>query len=99
MLEPVTKKLSDVQIEICQYIDSERTIICGHGLENDLRVMKMIHYRILDTSLLYLFDSFKPKLRNLSRKFLNRIIQQSANGHNSCEDAIAALDLVKRKVM
>ena len=99
MLENVTKTLSDIQLELRQFMDSS-TIICGHGLENDLLALELVHYRCIDTTILYPSSSpnFKNKLRYLASKFLKRNIQQSHDGHNSHEDALAALDLVKLKV-
>eukprot|EP01083_Nonionella_stella_P089807 250748_1 len=99
MLENVTTRLSDIQSELCTFLDAN-TMICGHGLENDLLALEMVHYRCIDTSLLYPASSrhFKNKLRYLASKFLKRNIQQGHDGHNSHEDALAALDLVKLKL-
>lgn len=99
MLEPVTKTLQDVQSEICAFMDAS-TIIVGHGLENDLLAMEMIHFRCIDTALQYpnASSQHKNKLKYLAQKFLDRPIQQSHDGHNSHEDALAALDLVKLKL-
>ena len=99
MLENVTKTLQDVHNEISVFMNNE-TIICGHGLENDLLALEMIHLNCIDTAIQYPSSSpnFKNKLRFLASKFLKRSIQQSHDGHNSNEDALAALDLVKLKV-
>ena len=95
----VTKTLEDVFIDLCKYIHSD-TIIIGHSLENDFKALKIIHDKILDTSLL-----FKPrnsrrkhKLKFLANRFLKRKIQTESSGHDSCEDALAALDLIKLKL-
>jgi len=99
MLEPVTKTVADVHSEISAFMDAS-TIIVGHGLENDLLAMEMIHSRCIDTALRYPASSpnHKNKLRYLAQKYLDRKIQQSEHGHNSHEDALAALDLVKLKL-
>ena len=99
MLETVTKTVQDVHSEISAFMDSS-TIIAGHGLENDLLAMEMVHFRCIDTALQFPNQSRsrKNKLRYLAEKFLDRKIQQSMDGHNSHEDALAALDLVKLKV-
>lgn len=99
MLENVTKTLNDVHTDLSLFMDN-KTIICGHGLENDLLALEMIHLNCIDTAIQYPASSsnFKNKLRFLASKFLKRSIQQSHDGHNSHEDALAALDLVKLKV-
>ena len=42
---------------------------------------------------------YKKSLRQLSLEYLKRIIQESVDGHDSAEDALAALDLMKFQVM
>jgi hypothetical protein len=42
---------------------------------------------------------FRRSLRELSKEFLDRKIQDAASGHDSLEDALASLDLVKLKMM
>jgi len=34
-----------------QQLLSEKTIIVGHSLENDLRALKLVHKRVIDTAL------------------------------------------------
>lgn len=80
-------------------------ILVGHGLENDLRAMKIAHPYCVDTSII--FDHirgppFKPSLRLLARDHLGLIIQNRNDGdrvgHDSSEDARATLDLFKLKL-
>jgi len=100
-LEKVTKRLADVQKDILNIIDAN-TILVGHSLENDLHSMRIIHKRIIDTSVLYPHpkgDRYKLPLRTLSQKFLGRSIQTNSDGHDSVEDAVAALDLIKMKLI
>ncbi|KAK4448274.1 RNA exonuclease 3 [Podospora aff. communis PSN243] len=80
------------------------TPLIGHGLENDLNAMRMVHPTIIDTILLYPHSRGLP-LRNglkvLARHHLNRDIQveqAGVVGHDSGEDARAAGDLVRLKV-
>lgn len=74
---------------------NKQTVLVGHGLENDLIAMRLIHDRIVDTSILY--PDFNPKyktaLKTLALKYLKRTIQTGE--HDSMEDALAALDVVK----
>ena len=51
-LASVTTNLADIQTRICEFLTAE-TLLVGHGLENDLRALKIIHANCLDTSVLY----------------------------------------------
>merc|ERR1711916_121609 len=79
-----------------------QTILVGHSLENDLRAMHLIHRRVIDTAVAYP-DSRGPRrkrsLKALSEAFLKRKIQMGGSaGHDSAEDAHAALQLALRKI-
>lgn len=105
MLENVYTRLSDVQ-EMIRDLVSSHDIMIGHSLENDLEVLKMRHPRIIDTAVCFQNQSpghgyfnHKPALRNLTKQHLKRHIQTGgSNGHDSAEDALACLDLVKLKL-
>lgn len=71
------------------------SILIGHGLENDLNVMRIVHKRIIDTAILYSKGRYKTSLKNLAFEFLSRKIQTGE--HDSSEDAIATMDVVKIK--
>ncbi|ODV91847.1 hypothetical protein CANCADRAFT_77898 [Tortispora caseinolytica NRRL Y-17796] len=78
---------------------SPETIIIGHGLENDLNAMRLIHLSVVDTALLYPHrrgPPYKESLKTLSKKYLNKDIQTGE--HDPAEDARASLQLVKRSV-
>ena len=51
-LATVTTSLADIQKRVCEFLSAE-TLLIGHGLENDLRALKIIHANCLDTSVLY----------------------------------------------
>ncbi|KAG5513313.1 hypothetical protein PMAC_001376 [Pneumocystis sp. 'macacae'] len=78
------------------------TILIGHGLENDLIAIRLIHKRIIDTALLFQDEKglqHKHSLKYLAKKYLKREIQTNIiDGHDSKEDAIATLDLVRYKI-
>ncbi|RKP19732.1 hypothetical protein ROZALSC1DRAFT_28698 [Rozella allomycis CSF55] len=100
ILKETTKTLSQVQQEILEIIHEE-TIIIGHGLENDLHALRLIHKNVVDTSVI--FDhgkgrGWKPSLKFLAQRFLNSEIQQKLDGHDPREDALAALKLTKLKI-
>lgn len=79
----------------------KETILVGHSLENDLSALKISHGLIIDTAILYKHARSgprKPALRALSWKFLARKIQVPGDGHDSIEDARAAMDLALLKI-
>uniref|UniRef100_A0A1J3J7F8 Small RNA degrading nuclease 5 n=1 Tax=Noccaea caerulescens TaxID=107243 RepID=A0A1J3J7F8_NOCCA len=103
MMEGVTTTIKDIQEEFVKLVFKE-TILVGHSLENDLLSLRISHNLVIDTAVLYKHQrggsrgSFKPKLRTLAQKFLAREIQMSESGHDSSEDAKAALDLALLKI-
>lgn len=89
-----------VQEDFLQLVNKE-TILVGHSLENDLLALKIRHDLVIDTAILYRHPrgrSYKTALRVLTRKFLSREIQDSGNGHDSVEDARAAMELALLKI-
>ncbi|KAJ0248543.1 Small RNA degrading nuclease 5 [Hirschfeldia incana] len=100
MMEGVTTTIKDIQEEFLKLVYKE-TVLVGHSLENDLYSLKISHNLVIDTAVLYKHPrsgSWKPKLRVLSKKFLAREIQMSESGHDSVEDAKAAMDLALMKI-
>lgn len=100
MLKDVTTSLKDVQEDFLKLVYKE-TILVGHSLENDLLALKISHGLVIDTALLYKHPrggSYKTALRILAKKFLSRDIQQSGTGHDSIEDARAAMELALLKI-
>lgn len=51
-LANVTMTLADIQQQLCQVVAAE-TLLVGHGLENDLTTLKLIHANCMDTALLF----------------------------------------------
>ena len=100
-LEPVTTTLADVQAHLRTLV-SPSTILLGHSLESDLRALQFSHPRCIDTALIFHHPRgrpLKPGLAWLTRKWLNRTIQdRGPGGHNPEEDARACVDLLKAKV-
>lgn len=100
ILDPVQTSLSEVQSKLLDLF-SPQSILLGHSLESDLTAMKLTHPFIIDTSLIYPHPRGPPlrsSLKFLAQKYLRREIQQhDSKGHNSVEDALAVLDLVKLK--
>lgn len=99
MLSGVTTTLKDIQEDFLKLVYKE-TILVGHSLENDLLALKISHDLVIDTAVLYKHPrgSHKTALRVLTRRFLSREIQESESGHDSVEDARAALELALLKI-
>ncbi|XP_065125594.1 RNA exonuclease 5-like isoform X1 [Paramisgurnus dabryanus] len=96
MLKSVTTRLEDVQTKILQLLPPDAVLV-GHSLDNDLRVLHLIHRHVMDTSLLYRKEfGQRFKLKHLADVILNRKIQSEERmGHDPCEDALAALHLAQ----
>jgi DNA polymerase III epsilon subunit-like protein len=102
--------------QLAGIIDGQ-TIIIGHSLENDLRVLGMSHDRVIDTSIIYPHPfatstgtstststgasrntgGMRLSLRNLALGQLSAFIQQASAGHDSREDCLTCIRLVKKK--
>ena len=98
-LDPVTTRLPDIQTRLVQLF-TPNSVLIGHSLDSDLKALKMTHHTFIDTALIYPHfrgPPFKFSLKFLAREHLGREIQTSYAGHDSAEDARAALDLVKLK--
>ena len=70
----------------------------GHSLENDLNVLRLMHRAAIDTSLMFSHPRgppFKPALRVLTERLLNRRIQEGS--HDSVADAAATMALARLK--
>lgn len=94
------KTLKEVQNDLRRFI-SANTILIGHGLENDLRALKIVHKKIVDTTWSFPHYNglpYKRSLKSLVSTYLQRQIQCVATGHNSYEDAVACMELMLYKV-
>lgn len=102
MLQDEKCILADVQRELLSKYLFEDTILVGHSLTSDLRALRIVHLRIADSSILYPHQRgfpFRTSLKYLTKTFLKKDIQLHADvGHDSAEDAVAAMELVLLKV-
>ncbi|KAK4191533.1 hypothetical protein QBC35DRAFT_15670 [Podospora australis] len=86
---------------------SPETPLIGHGLENDLNAVRIVHPTVIDTIMLFPHSKGFPMrhaLRHLMERKLNKRVQVEASstdlkGHDSAEDARSAGELVRLKVM
>ncbi|XP_018786510.1 PREDICTED: exonuclease GOR-like [Bactrocera latifrons] len=94
------KTLKEVQKDLLQLIDAD-AILIGHGLENDLRALKIVHKKVIDTAYEFphpLGFPYRRSLKSLTKKYLKREIQCGNEGHDSLEDTQACLELMMWKV-
>ncbi|XP_050328440.1 putative exonuclease GOR [Bactrocera neohumeralis] len=94
------KTLAEVQRDLLQIIDAN-SILIGHGLENDLRVLKIVHKTVVDTSIVFKHSNgfpYRHSLKHLTKTYLKRNIQLDGQSHDSLEDARACLELMLWKV-
>lgn len=66
LLDTVDTRLCQVQAAMLRIVGADDVLV-GHSLENDLKALKIVHIRCLDTSLLY---PHPKKGRRSSLKFL-----------------------------
>ncbi|XP_062619993.1 RNA exonuclease 5-like [Saccostrea cucullata] len=100
LLDPVTTRLSDVQKKI-QEILPANAILCGQSLGGDLKAIKMYHPYVIDTSCIYNLSGrpgMKTGLKKLTEMFIKEAIQEGKQGHDSVEDSVATMKLVKHKL-
>ena len=85
MLYGVTKDLNIAKQEMMKFIDGD-TVLLGHSLDNDLQALKLIHKKIIDTSVLFASKTGKkPSLKELAFSYAKLSIQ-SVNHHLKRED-------------
>ncbi len=95
--------LKDVRQRLLDLINDE-TIIVGHGLENDFVALRLLHFKVIDTCILFPHPSatlnrkFRFGLKKLAQSILGEAIQESANGHDPTQDALTCLKLVEYKL-
>ncbi|KAL0088419.1 ribonuclease H-like domain-containing protein [Phycomyces blakesleeanus] len=96
-LAGVKHNLESIRAELFKYIDSN-TILLGHGLENDMNALRLIHPNIIDTAALFPHPHGLPYrygLRALSTRHLSKFIQEGSDGHDSFEDAQTCMELLE----
>ena len=84
---------------------AHKIVLVGQSLNSDLKAIKFMHPYIIDTSLIFDHSRggiYRPSLKWLATKHLKREIQRGQHkkkaGHDSIEDALACIDLVKLKL-
>lgn len=102
IMQKTTITLKQVIMTLKRLISKE-TILIGHSLDSDLKSLNFFHTNTIDTSVLFPHPRGYPlrrKLKELAKEYLNMNIQvtnknkkNNSKGHDSQEDALAALNL------
>lgn len=81
--------------EVWRFVGTD-TVVVGHGVHNDLAVLRMAHTRVVDSLLVVPHvKSRSSTLRNLTKCLLGLEVQNGGrSGHDCLEDARAARELV-----
>ncbi|KAJ5598690.1 hypothetical protein N7537_008774 [Penicillium hordei] len=90
--------------KLWEFMDSE-TVLVGHSLNNDLDVLGIIHWNVVDSSIItsetvfYTVHASEPlnrtwSLKTLTNELVNYDIQVGKQGHSALEDAHATRDIV-----
>ncbi|XP_015865910.2 small RNA degrading nuclease 3 isoform X2 [Ziziphus jujuba] len=100
-LDGVTCSLADIQKSMKKLL-SNGTILVGHSVNNDLKVLKVDHAWVIDTSLIFKYSDGptfrRPSLNNLCKSVLGYEVRQKGAPHNCLDDACAAMKLVLAKI-
>lgn len=100
-LEGVTCNLKDVQKKLKKLL-TPKTIIIGHSLHHDLRVLKVDHGRVIDTAFIFQYQDkpscYTPSLSKLCKVVLGYDLREEGKPHNCLDDAIAAMRLTLSKL-
>ncbi|WWD05426.1 hypothetical protein V865_003503 [Kwoniella europaea PYCC6329] len=101
-LKTAVMDLPAVRAAACMFIGPD-TIIVGHGLENDLRALRLLHIKVIDTAFVFPHDKgppFRRALRDIVKEKLGYFIQDRTSdlGHSSAVDAKSTLEVLKWKV-
>jgi len=94
---PVLEGITAARSKLWEYCD-ENTIIIGHGLDHDLKCLRMLHPKIIDTAILFSkVEGQKFGLKKLAEVELKWSIQEDVGettGHDSVEDCRTCIELV-----
>nr|XP_023028171.1 RNA exonuclease 1 homolog [Leptinotarsa decemlineata] len=99
-MDKTSTSILQIQANILHLCNS-KTILVGHSLESDMKALKIVHNSVIDTSVLFPHKMGLPHKRGLkvlASEYLRKIIQNDVSGHDSAEDAITCMELLKWKL-
>jgi DNA polymerase III epsilon subunit-like protein len=98
MIRECKTSFREAQERTLSYLDGN-VILVGHAIQNDLKCLKLIHERIIDTSDIYPHPNGHPSKHSLVF-LLSRVLGESLSregGHDSVEDAKATVRIAMKK--
>uniref|UniRef100_F1KRW3 RNA exonuclease 1 n=1 Tax=Ascaris suum TaxID=6253 RepID=F1KRW3_ASCSU len=99
-LEAAECNFEQAQERLFELVNSN-SILIGHSLESDLKAMRLVHHKVVDTSVVFphrLGPPYKRALKTIASEVLQLIIQEDVSGHDSKEDSSACMRLMLHKV-
>ncbi|KAL8426639.1 hypothetical protein Efla_005896 [Eimeria flavescens] len=98
ILDKATLSLEDVH-ELLKSKLQSGAILVGHSLEYDLRALRVVHRRCIDTTVLYPHnrEGLMLSLKKLAQLYLKKTMKRVC-GHDPREDAQAAMLLTLKKI-
>ena len=97
--ENVVTDFAVVQQQLLSLI-SEQCVLVGHGLSHDLKALKLVHKRVIDTGLIFT-SPLKHQmlgLRDVVKHVFSQDCQPENQPHNSIHDAGWPLELVRKVI-
>uniref|UniRef100_A0A1I7T9G7 Exonuclease domain-containing protein n=1 Tax=Caenorhabditis tropicalis TaxID=1561998 RepID=A0A1I7T9G7_9PELO len=92
------KSLEQIHNLLFQFMNRS-SVLVGHGLSNDLKVLRLVHLNVIDTALLIRSENGNMQsLKTIAKSYLNENIQWKEGGHDSVEDSITCLRIVEKLI-
>ncbi|CAH2043203.1 unnamed protein product [Thlaspi arvense] len=96
-VEKATLSVADIQKKLRRFLTAG-TILVGHGLNNDLQVLKIDHARVIDTAMVFQYagpaTTKFPSLNHICKTVLGQEVRMVGSTHNCVHDAAAAMKIV-----
>ena len=99
MIRECKTTFKEAQRRVLSFLD-EKSVLVGHSINNDLKCLKLIHERIIDTSDIFPHPNGHPSKHSLVF-LLQRVLRESLDregGHDSVDDARATLRIAMKKL-
>jgi RNA exonuclease 1 len=98
MIRECRTTFKEAQRQVLAFLD-ENSILVGHAIDNDLRCLRLVHERIIDTSDIFPHPNGYPSKHSLVF-LLQRVLRETLDregGHDSVDDARATLRIAMKK--
>jgi DNA polymerase III epsilon subunit-like protein len=98
LIRASTTSFREAQKRVLSYLNQD-SILVGHAIDNDLKCLRLIHDRIIDTSDIFPHPNGFPSKHSLVF-LLQRVLRETLDrdgGHDSIDDARATLRIAMKK--